>query len=370
MLRELNMKTTRKKKKTAPVLLPPKGLVKKTGKRKSVLSREPVQSIIYNTSSVIFTKDILGRFTYANERLAQLLNTTVDKLIGKTVFDFCPADYAEKYTKGDFEAMDTGKAIELREDAIIDGSLRHFISVKYPIYDEKGKIAGVGGISTDITRFVIQEREAQQKLLLETTLEAQEKERKEIGYELHDNVIQLLATSKILINAAMTSPENMAECLNKSKEFIMRGLKEIRHISHAMLPPPMDATSFLHAIEEIGELITMSGEMTAEITLPGAAEISILDDQFKLNIYRIIQEQVNNIIKHSRATKMSISLSLTAYTATLIITDNGVGANLNDKRDGIGLKSIVNRAQLHNSSVQINTAKGKGFELIVETQIR
>src|SRR5688572_12270117 len=270
---------TRKKKITAPLLLPSSPVITKAkGWTRKKKIDEPVQDIIYNTSSVVYTKDILGRFTYGNDKLAHLLNTTVDKLIGRTVFDFCPEQYAKHYTSGDLEAMEMGKAVELREDAMVDGRVRHFYTIKYPIYDQKGKIAGVGGISTDITGFIINEREAQQKLLFETTLQAQEKERMEIGLELHDNVTQLLATAKILINAAIAMPYKMDECLSKSKDFIMRGLKEIRNISHAMLPPPMDNEAFLTAIKDIVETIRMSGKLEVLISIPSASEISRMSD--------------------------------------------------------------------------------------------
>ncbi len=322
---------------------------------------ELLTSIIDKTSSIIYIKDLEGRFTLANKQMADSFNTTITELIGKTVFELCPRQYAVQYTESDQIVLKEERSVEVREDALINGEVRYFYTVKFPLHDDTGRINAIGGISTDITNFIFNERLAQQKQILETALQVQENERMEIGLELHDNVTQLLATSKILINAAISMPYKMDECLTKSKEFIMRALKELRDISHSMLPPPMESEAFLQSIREIGENIQISTNMQFELRLPGVEDAEKISKELKLAIYRIIQEQVNNMHKHSGATRVKLVLRVKKDRVELSIEDNGVGIATEKKSRGIGLKNIENRVKMFNGSLDIISSPNQGF---------
>src|SRR5829696_7774641 len=87
---------------------------------------------------------------------------------------------------------------------------------------------------------MVEKEVKKQKQLADVTIQAQEKERSEISKELHDNVNQLLATAKIMIDTARSVPEIHDLCLQKSQEVILSAIKEIRHISHAMMPPSFE----------------------------------------------------------------------------------------------------------------------------------
>ena len=88
-----------------------------------------------------------------------------------------------------------------------------------------------------------------------------------------------------------------------------------------------------------------------------------LSEGLKLTVFRIIQEQLTNISRHADAKKVWISLKITGRRLSVIVKDNGNGFDLNKEMNGVGLKNIFSRAQLHKGKVTLNTAKGKGCEL-------
>ena len=90
-----------------------------------------------------------------------------------------------------------------------------------------------------------------------------------------------------------------------------------------------------------------------------------LDEKLQLTIFRIVQEQINNILKHAKATIATINLSIKDNEVRLLISDNGKGNDFLKEIDGVGIKNIKSRADLYNGSVTIVSYPGKGYELKV-----
>jgi len=90
-----------------------------------------------------------------------------------------------------------------------------------------------------------------------------------------------------------------------------------------------------------------------------------LNEKTALNIYRIVQEQTNNIVKHSGATQVSIRLSQQGDKITLLIKDNGKGFNTEEKMNGVGIRNIISRAELCDGRAEFESTPGKGFQLKV-----
>jgi two-component system sensor histidine kinase UhpB len=212
----------------------------------------------------------------------------------------------------------------------------------------------------------------QQQLLLEqidnlkgitkAVINAQEKERAEIGRELHDNVNQLLASSRLYLNHGLTQPDYDTFIL-KGQEFIGMAIEEIRKLSHALVGPNQGNTIGL--IDSIDELIynfRILKDVKIEFNHSGYHEEDT-EVGLKLVIYRIIQEQFNNIIKHAEASEVEIELKQEAKSLMLIIMDNGKGFNSAEKSDGIGLKNIRNRADVYNGTVEIFSSPGNGCKM-------
>jgi two-component system, NarL family, sensor kinase len=325
--------------------------------------KEILQSIVENTSSIIYIKDLHGKFTLVNRQFEKTFGLSRDYLIGKTVFDFCPPEYAVKYTEADKVVLQQNKLVEVEEDGIVDGSLYNFYSIKFPLHHANGKVYALCGISTNITEIISRQQLVKQREIAETTILAQEKERTEIGKELHDNVNQLLATARLMIETSRTVPEMQEECLQISKEATEDAIKEIRAISHSMLPPAFENEAFIDAIQDIANNINISGNLKVLVQMPEPERLGRINNKLKLSLYRIIQEQVNNTLKYSKAKNATITLEVKNGHAQLSIVDNGVGADMEKQPRGVGLRNIASRVEIHNGELKIKTAPDQGFGL-------
>jgi len=227
-------------------------------------------------------------------------------------------------------------------------------------------------IAIDITEKLIKEKEYQyQKAigynnLTKAVIKAQEKERTEIGEELHENVNQLLAASKMYINYSLTCEDDKKnEFITKSYDYISTAMNEIRKLTHALVGVTADKEITLcDSIEELIKSITIIENITIDFSCPSYEDVNT-SPGLKQIIYRIVQEQLTNILKYAEATKVEIEIKLDNEDLWLIINDNGRGFNTLDKSNGIGLKNIKNRAAVYNGAVYILSSPGNGCKMKV-----
>jgi len=221
---------------------------------------------------------------------------------------------------------------------------------------------------TDVTdKLKIQEelnlaKEMKQKEIME----AQEKSRSDIGRELHDNINQLLAASTLYFNSLHITSDRDRLLKEKGINIIATANEEIRKLSASLVSP----TLYNRSLKESIEYFSKSFELT-NINLE--IDINITEDTIpeglKVNIYRIIQEQFNNIIKYAEATKVKIALIQSGNSLTLEISDNGKGFDLKEKSEGIGLTNIVYRTEAYNGNLNIETSAGNGCKLTIQFEL-
>lgn len=214
---------------------------------------------------------------------------------------------------------------------------------------------------------LMEEQQRHQRQVTEEVIVAQEKEREEIGHELHDNVNQVLTTVKLYLELAQHSPETREELISKSMQLVMKCITEIRSLSHDLSAPTLGTRSLIDSIYALTE--TIANSTGIKILFDHSSCYTSLAMNQKLAIYRITQEQLNNIVKHSKATTVSIVLSQTDKHTILTIKDNGKGFNTFEKRNGIGLNNIISRAKVFDGKVNIESAPGKGCLLMVTLPI-
>ncbi|MCS6329429.1 MAG: PAS domain S-box protein [Nitrospira sp.] len=126
-----------------------------------------LQSLLTNSYTIIFVKDLDGRFLEVSDQFAGLLGLPADAVIGKTDHDFFPAEFADSYRQHDAEVVTAGTAMNFEEAALVHGSLRWYVARKFPFRDETGRIIAVGGVATDMTARLLAEadrHEAQERL--------------------------------------------------------------------------------------------------------------------------------------------------------------------------------------------------------------
>src|SRR5579862_2540498 len=175
-----------------------------------------------------------------------------------------------------------------------------------------------------------------QKLVTTIAIQAQEKERKLIGRELHDNINQILATAKLYVDIAIREDEVDKELLYKSHEYILQAIREIRSVSKSLILGSMKNVCLEDTLRELVGNMKFNPALAITLEIDGKATKNLGVDK-NLAIYRIVQEQLSNILKHSEATQCSISIYASDGNLNLTIQDNGIGADPAQPSNGVGL---------------------------------
>lgn len=243
------------------------------------------------------------------------------------------------------------------------------VEITSHLIDYFGKIC-MQVIINDVTEQIRLEKELalqhrlKQQQITEVVLGAQERERFELGQELHDNINQILATSKLYLDVAIEEREPRIELLDKSRKNISMAIEEIRKLSKELITPSLNDLGLVQSIRELIRSIQTVGKMKIRLNVSGLNEEGLQAEQ-KINIYRIIQEQLNNILKHAQARTVVIELNKVREQVCLRLTDDGKGFDPRARRKGVGISNIISRAELYNGKVEIESAPGKGCRLEV-----
>ena len=249
-----------------------------------------------------------------------------------------------------------------------DGTVKYVFDRGFILLDNEHKPYRMIGAMMDITeRKKLQDELASQSLarqkqITEATIMAQEKERAEIGRELHDNINQILTTTKMYLDMALTEKDISEELMLKSHQNIGSAIEEIRILSKSLVPPSLGDIGIKEAISEMLNNLKISQKMDIRLRTMNVNRSS-LPGNIQLMVFRIVQEQVSNILKHSKATEAEIKLAVGKNELVVTITDNGVGFDPKKRMKGIGLMNITSRAEVHNGRVEVNSTPGNGCTL-------
>ncbi len=213
----------------------------------------------------------------------------------------------------------------------------------------------------EMERKLIVEKKRRQKVMTRHIIMGQEREREAIGRELHDNINQVLTSAKLYMEMAMKVPEQSLLLLPKCQQLIVSSINDIRNLSHNLSAPTLGTRSLIDATNTLLETIGASSGLSIHFCHESYRENIDLD--IKLAVYRIIQEQVNNIIKHASAKEVIITLAQNNQELKLEITDDGIGFNMAESRKGIGFNNIESRLKMFDGQVCFISAPGSGCSL-------
>lgn len=186
--------------------------------------------------------------------------------------------------------------------------------------------------------------------------------------ELHDNVNQLLSASLLYLSMAEGATENSSsfhDIIKNIQNLITEAIADIRRLSHQLAPAKYENVSINEIFESLINSIKAARGFDIALEVNGFENKKIQTD-IQLNLFRILQEQLNNIIKYAKAKKVVVQLTAVENKARLFIADDGVGFDPSTVKSGIGLENIRRRAKLFNGSVSILSAPGKGCQVLVE----
>lgn len=214
-----------------------------------------------------------------------------------------------------------------------------------------------------------EQQQAEQKKITAAVLKALESDRAYLGEELHDNINQILATSMLYLEHAKTNLEVRDEMIAKSLDVIAFAVEEIRKLSRQLIVTDVMDIGLKKAIREMIANIQMVKKIDISLSMENFPEKK-LDENIKIAVYRIIQEQLTNILKHAAASSVLLLLHKKGKQVTLEIIDNGKGFDPTQHRKGVGITNITSRASLFDGDVTIDSAPGKGCKLKVTLQTK
>ena len=243
------------------------------------------------------------------------------------------------------------------------------------VRNAEGEALKAIGAITDITdkkqlvSKLYEQQEREHLRITAVTLQVQETERTMIGQELHDNVNQILAGTKMLLTSLITQQQKTKQVLSECVQYLSQAIEANRQIAHGLITPDFTDNSLLSQLKHIttimfktsGIRVIMEGDYTLE---------HILSNEQKLTLYRIAQEQCSNISKYADATAVTIKFSIVAGHVHLVIADNGRGYAEEKPTGGVGLNNISHRVKLLGGTMYIDNAEQGGFRLGVQFPVK
>lgn len=315
---------------------------------------------------------------YKTHRILEV-NNTAEEIYGYTNAEFMQMSFTQLC--GDSQREELDELIRLVDEAPEFKSVATWVHLDKQenelymnISSHKIEYEGrsvVLALANNITENVLleqeleEERHIKQQQITNAIIAAQEQERREMGTELHDNINQILATSRLYLDCALSDDNLRLKLMQDSRNYIVNAMSEIRKLSKSLLPPSLNRVGLIETLDDLISSLRPVNKMEFKTDWSNFDE-SQVPDKMRLTIFRITQEQLNNIIKHSKASSVFISLSLVDGTVDLEIIDNGVGFDVAKKRSGVGLQNINTRASQHKGTMAVFSEPGKGCQLIVK----
>ncbi len=364
---------------------------RKQAEAKLLDERNLLRTLLDILPDYIFIKDTQSRFVLINAAYVHFLGAaTAEEVIGKTVFDFYPAQLAEKYIADDQFVFNTHQPVPDHEEASVNragGQTIHLVT-KAPLFTGQGEVVGLVGRGHDIT--VRKQTEAKNVQLLQEIdqqrshlralnkrlAEIQENERKALARELHDEVgqnLSLLAINlKILqtqIAASLAANEAAQTRLKESGLLVQQITERIRNVMADLRPPVLDDYGLFAALEWYAARVAAQTDLA--IYVQGQELTPRPNAALEHALFRITQEALTNVVKHAQATQVEISLSVINGVIRLEISDDGLGIDV-ALLDGAaspqtwGLLNMRERAEAVGGTFQILSGSKHGTSILVE----
>ncbi len=304
------------------------------------------------------------KFRYVNSLFAKTVGYTEKELLESDSVLTIIAEEDQKKVLENIRIMIDGEADNIQYE--VRGQKKNGEKIWAEVFGNRIMYNGnpaIIGTLIDITQKKMMDQEIldrkvqEQKKITRAILNAQEKERNRIGQELHDNVNQILAGTKLYLIVAGREDKKLKKQLKHPISLIDSSISEIRLLSSKNVTPLKN----INLKELVGRLLYDIQETTTIKTkFSYPAFDKPISDDLKLNIYRIIQEQAGNVIKHAKPKKFRININTNNNAININMADDGKGFDTRKKRKGIGISNMINRVESFNGRFLIESSPGKG----------
>ena len=331
-------------------------------------------AIVESSEDAIVSKNLDGVIVNWNKAAERIFGYTAKEAIGQHITLIVPPDRLDEEAnilaslrRG--ERIDHFETVRRRKD----GTLLDISVTISPVRDAQGRVIGASKVARDITErkrlaLLLHEAELSGRLLT-----VQDDEKRRIARELHDGVGQLLVAlgmnlSSISAEESKLSP-GVARYVEESRSLIDQALSEIRTISHLLHPPLLDEVGLISALKEYVDGFGKRSKIPVSLDLP--REVQRLPRDVEMSLFRIVQECLINVHRHSGSATASVHLSHRSGEIRLQVSDEGRGINreIHDKflagmSSGVGLRGMRERVRQLGGKMQIQST-GNGTSVIV-----
>ncbi len=335
-------------------------------------------SFMRHLPGIAVMRDFKGNYLFANEAWERLQRRPSQALPGKSTDAVPPAAPAVYPNDRELQVITRGEPVQTIEEIPQEDGIHTWLVNKFPILDKDNQPILMGAVGIDITRRrraeeALRESEQRLRFLTSQLLSAQERERKRISMELHDELGQSLAVLKLQIRAIdrglTEDQQDLKEGCRELLLYLDGVIDNIRRLSRDLSPVILEDLGLQSALKYL-----ING-VSKHYTVSHSFEVEDLDHLFtsdaQIIIYRIFQECLTNISKHADATEVGISLREDNSLISLVFQDNGAGfdpGRISDRRAagrGLGLAALDERARMLGGTLEIGSQPGSGTRVTV-----
>lgn len=359
-------------------------------------SEAKLHAILDNSPIGIWLVGMDGRYRFVNRAFCNALGVTEQQFLSRPPAATLGEAVSNNFVRSDLACLRNDSPCRSRETLIFADGQPHLLEItKVVLGDKTDTASGILGIMIDIT-----EAHALQQALLKSheelefrvaartqdlaataarleteiemrrrlerkVLEISEEEQARIGRELHDDLGQLLTGAAYLAGALASrlndaAGEASAQAI-EIKKVIQDAIKRTRYISHGLVPFNLSSQGLRQGLEQLAKDVSTLSGIPCELHCKGTGDIS--DFMIATHLYRIAQEALNNAVKHSGASALSIELETSEGAIVLIVADNGSGLDSAARDGGLGMMNMNYRAQFIGATLAVESQPGRGTRI-------
>jgi len=331
------------------------------------ISEERYRGLFENSTDALFVCSTTARIISVNRACEQLTGYTLKELTATVIYDLFSGENKEKIKQLFSEKLEQ-VPIGGIEEACLNrkNGTEAYVELRVSPLLRRNQIIGLQVIAQDVT----EERQLRQNMeyYIKQVTKAQEDERLRISRELHDDTAQALATLSRGLDSLSTGEKELTKPvikrLGKLHEMADSALDGVRRFSQDLRPPILDDLGLVPALEWLITDLEKGYDMATKVDITGSRRR--LSPEIELTVFRIAQEVLSNIRRHSQASSVEMSLDFGADALTLIISDNGEGFNIPDRTSDLalsgklGIIGMRERARLIGGTLIVQSEKGTG----------
>ncbi len=340
------------------------------------------RNLIETMNEGLALQDENGILTFVNDTLCKMVGYSREEIIGQSTISFYAGNdrkIYEEQMKNRMQGSDLPYEFTCRHK---EGRKLHMLVYPKSLFNEEGKIVGSFGLLTDITERrhaeeTLQESEKQLRILSAQLLNIQEAERSRISRELHDQLGQDLAVTKLLMrsieNKLPADPAVAKEECESVLSFVDQIIENVRRLSRDLSPAILEDLGLTAALRRMFNTYRANSPIQIQSELIDVD--SLVPKEGHIMIYRVLQESLNNVIKHAEAKEVWVTVGMDDGKLSFVVADDGRGFEMNPAdastgpEVGLGLRILHERARILGGTLEITSQPGEGTRVTLRLPV-